>query len=85
MTPRALLETTQALMGVEAAAQPPLPLTDLPMSPDLVESPYLQSDIYLPTLLHSVLSLSRLINVFNRNWRRFDRGGLGWKEGGGVP
>ena len=66
MTPRALLETTQALLRVEAVAQPPLLRPDLLMSHGPAESPDLQSDTYLPTLPHSAaLPISRLINVFN--------------------
>ena len=73
MTPRALLETTQALLGVEAAAQPPLLTPDLPMSCGPAEFPDLQSDTYLLILPHSAaLQISRLINVSNRNWLGFD-------------
>ena len=73
MTPRVLLEMTQALLGVEAAAQPSLLMPDLPMSCGQAESPDLQSDTCLLILPHSAaLQISRLINISNRNWRRFD-------------
>ena len=84
MTHRALLETTQALLRVEATAQPSLLMPDLPMSCGQAESPDLQSDTCLLILPHSAaLQISRLINVSNRNWLGFDWGGLGWKGGGG--
>ena len=73
MTPRALLETTQALLGVEAAAQPSLLTPDLPMSHGQAEFHDLQSDTCLLILPHSAaLQISRLINVSNRDRRRFD-------------
>ena len=81
-TPRALLEMTQALLGVEAAARPPLLLPDLLMSPDLVESPTLQTDMYLPTLLHSALSLGFKMFLTEKDVILVE-GALGGRRGGG--